>query len=89
MICRKYIKLLTFIPVYSAYYPKLIDWFKKIKATIMSWLNAGINSGVPSRGSYDDDNFDDEDLTERQVSATLFLYGMVCLLTPYCIIMID
>jgi len=30
----------------------------------MSWLNAGINSGVPSRGSYDDDNLD-EDLTER------------------------
>ena len=28
-----YIKLLTFIPVYSAYYSKLIDLFKKIKAT--------------------------------------------------------
>ena len=52
----------------------------------MSWLNAGINSGVPSRGSYDDDSFDDEELAERQVLAALFLYGMVCLFTPYCIV---
>jgi len=36
----------------------------------MSWLNAGINSGVPSRGSYDDDSFDDEELAERSYCLT-------------------
>lgn len=50
----------------------------------MSWLNAGINGGIPSRGSYDEDNLDEEEAIERQVSAALFLYGMDCLFTPFC-----
>ena len=52
----------------------------------MSWLNAGINSGVPSRGSYDDDSFDDEELAERQVLATLFLirHGLFVYAILYC-----
>ena len=59
-------------------------------------LDKRVNSGseAPLNGNHnnnsdlddhDDDNFD-EDLIERQVSATLFLYGMVCLFTPYCIV---
>jgi len=31
----------------------------------MSWLNAGINGGIPSRGSYDEDNLDEEEAIER------------------------
>ena len=38
----------------------------------MSWLNAGINGGIPSRGTYDEDNLDEEEAIERQVSAALF-----------------
>ena len=32
----------------------------------MSWLNAGLNAGIPSRGSYEEDNLEDDEV-ERQV----------------------
>ena len=46
----------------------------------MSCLNAGINGGIPSRGSYDEDNLDEEEAIERQVSAAFFYTAwIVCL----------
>ena len=64
--------MITYYPGLIAQIVFLSSYQKYHKLLIMSWLNAGINGGIPSRGSYDEDNLDEEEAIERQVSAALF-----------------